>query len=166
MTIAAKEKLRNLGVIIDISQVRITAFPYLRLMSKVWKVLDNHSMAILVQSRVYSRINYCRSLFVNFTKDKLQRFQSVLNYRIRLVEKQGRTESTSSLAIKRDRMSITDRAKYRLSVIAIKHGSPQRLINLLKKPECVSSRSPRSQTMLMLFIPRTKRLFCSCSEYS
>ena len=95
-----------------ITQVRETSSLYLRLMFKVQKILDNHSMALLVQSLVYSRINYCRSLFVNITKDKLQRLQSVLKYRIRLLEKQGRTDSTSSLAIKRGRMSITDRAKY------------------------------------------------------
>jgi hypothetical protein len=170
MTIAAKEKVRSLGVIIDreltfdqhITQVRKTAFLYLRLMSKVRKVLDNHSMALLVQSLVYSRINYCCSLFVNFTKDKLRRLQSVLNYGIRLVEKQGRTESTSSMAIKRGWMSVTDRAKYRLAVIAysaMKRGSPKGLRNLLKKPECASSRSLRSQSMQMLFIPRTHSTF-------
>jgi hypothetical protein len=100
----ASSAVRNLGILLDsnlnlnshINNVRKQAFMYLRVISKVRRLISKKHSALLVDSLALSRINFCVSLFTGLPKKQLDRLQSVINYGIRIVEKLKRKCHPSS----------------------------------------------------------------------
>src|SRR5207245_1338576 len=87
------DKCRNLGVIFDsdltfkshISDVCRSSFYHIRQLRQIRASLDTNSAVLLANALVYSKLDYCNSLFYNLPAKSLNRLQIVQNDLARLV---------------------------------------------------------------------------------
>jgi hypothetical protein len=163
------DSVRDLGIMLDhtlnwdlqVNHIRKSAFLYLRLISKVRRYLDAKNAFLLVDSLVYSRINYCCSVHIALTKKQQQRLQAILHYGINIVDKIKKTEKTAiSISLRNHQcLPIMKRAQFRLALIAFiadSCGSPKSLSSFLKYLIPANGRTLRSHSSQLYDVPRTK----------
>lgn len=166
--IVSKAFIRDLGVTLDsaltmerhVNLICKSAFYHLRVISKVRKFLSSAHAAILVSSLAISRIDYCASLLHGISKKQQLQLQKILHYSIRMVDKLRRNDSVSDALIKRKWLSIQDRVKLRLAVVAfvaLKFKEPKMLASLISPVLYSSERVLRSQSAGVLMVPRVMK---------
>jgi hypothetical protein len=168
--IVSKPFIRDLGVTLDsaltmdrhVNLICKSAFYHLRVISKVRKFLSSTHAAILVSSLAISRIDYCASLLHGISKKLQLQLQKVIHYSIRMVDKLRRSDSVSDALIKRKWLSVPDRVKLRLAVVAFvafKFKEPKMLASLVSPVVYANERVLRSQSAGVLMVPRvTKKI--------
>ncbi len=158
--------VRSLGVILDqqlnmeshVNQVTKSAFSYLRVISKARRFISSQQAAMLVQSLVLSRIEFCTFLWYGLPLKTVNRLQRILRFSIRLVDGLERRADTTPALQRRQWLSVPDRAKVRMAVLtylAINYNIPRHLANLLS-PASSGGHGLRSENTGLLTTRRTR----------
>lgn len=138
--------VRNLGVIFDsslsfannINAVVRTCRLILRSLYPLRSYIDQSSAIKLVQAFIFSRLDYCNSLYFHIPKYSLQSLQRVINQSCRFVFYPDFITHTSPFLYKLKWLPITSRIKYKLCCMIFKlihnPGQPTYLAELFTAP--------------------------------
>jgi len=163
--ITSSDSVRDLGVFLDyqltlsvhVDKIRRQSFMLLRLISKIRRFLSKNHCALLIDSLVLSRINFCASVFIGLPKHQFNRIQSIMTYAIRVIEQLKRRDSVAPALQARKWLTVESRAISRLLhlvFLALHHGSPSSLASCLRSLN--SSYQLRSDDDNLLSVPRTR----------
>jgi hypothetical protein len=169
-TIPAKSSVRDLGVHLDSSlsmetQVNITcrsAFHYLKVISRQRPYLDKRNAAMLIQSLVLSRLDFCAPLLCGITKKLQRKVQRAINYSVRVVECLKSHDHISSALREHDWLPAGLRIRYRLALLTrsiLSTGHPKILATLLVPQHNHSQAGVRTRSSFdstLLVIPRSR----------
>jgi hypothetical protein len=160
------ESVRNLGVIFD-SELKFQkhatrtcqmCYAQLKLINRHRRCLDEETFRLLVDSLVFSRINYCASLFYGLTDNVLNKLERVVQAGVRWLERMKRSEDVKMTMKLSGILNVQQRTFLRLSLImynCLSTSLPTYLYDHLVFPAS-SSRELRSSTQELLFLPRTR----------
>jgi hypothetical protein len=167
VNVVPSTKVRDLGVILDstltmeahVNNVSKVAFFYLRLISRARRFLTATLTSTLVNSYVFSRIDYCAPLLCGISAKLLNKLQRIVKYSVRMVDGGPRGQLEFPLALKRHGwLPAHTRPTYRLLLMVrslLLTGSPGCLAGLLQTPPLISQER-RSHTNHMLVVKRTR----------
>ncbi len=160
-----KPVVRDLGVMLDsslkfdkqINSVVKSAFFHLRLLAKVKPFVSCKDLEMLIHAFVFSRLDYCNSLYIGVSQTSLSRLQVVQNAVARLLSGTRKYDHISPILASLGWLPIQARVDFKLLIFAyfcLNGLAPSYLSELLQvyKP----LRSLRSQDKGALFVPRTK----------
>ena len=125
---------KNLGVMLDdelsfrehVGKVVTSCFLVIRELSKIKDFLTYEQLRTLVCGLVFSRLDYCNSLFYGIQADLIDKMQSVQNCAARLVRGKNRfTGSTSEFIRKCHWLRVKERIVFKICLIVHKclHGT-------------------------------------------
>ena len=158
-------KVKSLGIILDsqlsmddhISYLRVNLICDLRRICSIRPFITQEACKTLVVSIIFSKLDYCNSLFFGLTSDKLKRLQSIQNNAARIIFKKKRRDDVIPLLIQLHWLPVRQRIDYKAATMVFKclHGSaPSYLCSLLTTYE--PTRVLRSSNNNILKIPSTK----------
>jgi hypothetical protein len=92
--IKPSDTVRNLGILLDkhmslenhVNSVSRSAFSHIRLISRIRRSLTVNSCAMLVNALVFSRLDYCGSLFYGITAKLCAKLSRIIHASVRLVK--------------------------------------------------------------------------------
>ena len=119
---------RILGVILDnelsfnkhITQVVQTCFGFLRKLHSIKHFLTQDHLKSLVCSYIFSRLDYCNSLFYGISVANITKLQHVQNCSARLILKKGNFLSLDNVFLKFHWLKVKERILYKLLLIVHK----------------------------------------------
>ena len=122
-TVPFSSSVRSLGVTLDptlsfqqhISNVFRSAYLELRKISSVRHLLSAEATTTLVCAFIFSKLDYCNSLFAGLPKYLIHRLQRIQNNAARLVFKSSKFEHVSPLLHSLHWLPISDRIDYKIS---------------------------------------------------
>ena len=136
-------KVKNLGVLIDsnlsmrdhVNNIIKKSYLEIKRIKNVRQFLNENTTALLVNSLVLSKIDYCNALLVNMSIEQLKRLQRVQNNAARLVLKRNKFCSSKPLLIQLHWLPVESRIKYKICTTVFKilnSQAPQYLSDLVK----------------------------------
>jgi hypothetical protein len=164
--IPSSEFVRDLGVYLDqhlsmdrhVNHVVSTSFSYIRLISRIRRSLSKNVCKQLVHALVFSRLDYCSSLFYGLPKKSINKLQRVIHASVRLIEKLRKSDEISASLKKHKIFSVQKRIEKRALTILFKslhNMAPSYLVSLLDTSSSVSrGYRTRSQTQELLLVRR------------
>jgi len=171
-TVKIAKTAKNLGIFFDdcldmnhhINVLCKGLFLELRRLGQLSKFLNQKSLKTLVSSFIFSRLDYCNSLFFGLPSYQTNKLQRIQNQAARLVlKKKKRDEMYIPMLLDLHWLPISERIIYKIAVLAHKcyyDRSPTYLKDMINK--YTPSRQLRSSSHLNLLVPRkgSKRLSC------
>ena len=159
--------VRNLGVFIDsslsmanhISHLIKIMYLELRRINSIRNFLSKETTALLINALVLSKLDYCNSLLVNISNDKLQCLQKVQNNAARMILKKTKFSSATPLLNELHWLPVKKRIMYKMCTIVFKclnDQCPVYLSDLVKK-YCPSRCLRSSDDPTLLVKPKTSR---------
>lgn len=160
--------VRSLGVIIDsnlhmnlhINHLVKVCSNQLRLLRNVRRSLNTSVLQCLVSSFVFSRIDYCNSLFYGVTKESFSRLQSIQNRAAKLVLGGSKFDHVTPLLSRLHWLKVDKRVLFKIAILMFKcvnNAAPPYLIEKLESYKSHFSKfSFRSTERNLFFIPTTK----------
>lgn len=155
------KEVKNLGVWLDPSLTMNThinktcsiAFYHLYNLRRIRKYLSQESVEILIHTLIYSRIDYCNSLYLGLPDYQIQKIQRVQNAAARLVYNAGKHCHITPLLFKLHWLPIRERIVFKILLITYKavHGHAPNYIKELikfKKPGKYNLRSNSDNLLL------------------
>jgi hypothetical protein len=140
VTLSPVSFARNLGVLSDsnlslsdrISSVIKSRLFHVRDIRRLEPILDQH--ALLATALIYSKLDYCSSLFLNHPANQLDRHKLVLNSAARVVENTPKCHHITPILKSLHWLKIIERIHYKVLYITYKcllSDKPAYLRNLL-----------------------------------
>ena len=163
--------IRYLGVKLDptlsfeqyVNDVFKSCFAFLRSLYRIRSYIPESTLICIVNVFIYSRLDYCNSLFSFCKQRTIGRLQRVQNCLARLVKRLPRRSPTSSAIKDLGWLRMDDRISYKILCMTHKciyGSSPPYLKELLSSPCSVSSSfSLRSQSSVVLHAPISSNAF-------
>ena len=102
---------------------------------RIWKYLSQESVQTLIHTLIYSRIDYCNSLYLGLPDYQIQKIQRVQNAAARLVYNAGKYCHITPLLFKLHWLPIRERILFKILLITYKavHGhAPNYIKDLIK----------------------------------
>ena len=167
-SLAPVSSVKYLGVILDshlsfsrnVSLTASTCFSELRRIRSIRTCLPNPLIAKLINSLVFSRLNYCLSVHSGLPSTTLWRLQRVLHASARLLHNIGRTDHISPVLRDQRWLSIPDLIDLRLACLAFLCLNDSAPAYLSEQLSVVASfperRQLRSAASGLLAIPRVR----------
>ena len=159
--IKPSKEVKNLGVWLDPSLTMNThinktcsiAFHHLYNLRRIRKYLSQESVEVLIHSLIYSRIDYCNSLYLGLPDYQIQKIQRVQNAAARLAYNAGKYCHITPLLFKLHWLPIRERILFKILLITYKavHGHAPNYIKELikfKKPGKYNLRSNSDNLLL------------------
>ena len=159
--IKPSKDVKNLGVWLDPSLTMNThinktcsiAFYHLYNLRRIRKYLSQDSVEILIHTLIYSRIDYCKSLYLGLPDYQIQKIQWVQNAAARLLYNAGKYCHITPLLFKLHWLPISERILFKILLITYKavHGHAPNYIKRLikfKKPGKYNLRSNSDNLLL------------------
>ncbi len=154
---------KNLGVILqpdlsmekNVLDVCRKCYFHLRNISSSRHLLTQDATATLVRTLIFSRLDYCNSLFDNITQENIDKLQRIQNSAARLVFKLPRRSPITPSLMALHWLPIQARIEYKICTLAYQcvHGTaPAYLCELLQA--YTPSRSLRSSGQVLLTVPK------------
>jgi len=167
LTPYTKLTVRDSGFLIDnnlkmdkqINSVVRACFYNLRLLAKIKPFLSNKDFERVIHTFIFSRLDFCNSLYYGITAASLSRLQSVQNAAGRLLLKIKKHESITPALKSLNWLPVQYRIRYKILMFVYKslnNQAPPYLANLITL--YTPSRKLRSENQELLIVPRTKRL--------
>ena len=142
------DSAKNLGVILDnvlsfenqITKVAKTCFSIIRRLSKIKVFLSQKQLQMLVSSYVFSRLDYCNSLYYGLNSNLIRKLQHVQNCAARLISK-NRIQVNSSLdhiLLGLHWLKVRDRIIYKILLIVhncLHWKAPNEIIEIVRYAE-------------------------------
>uniref|UniRef100_A0A3P9JT56 Reverse transcriptase domain-containing protein n=1 Tax=Oryzias latipes TaxID=8090 RepID=A0A3P9JT56_ORYLA len=157
--------IRNLGVILDchfkfdkqVSAVVQSSFYHLRLLSKVKPYLPHDTLERVVHAFIFSRLDYCNSLYSGINQSLLHRLQLVQNSAARLLTGTRRRDHITPILRSLHWLPVSFRIDFKILLLVFKclNGlAPPYLSELLQSHR--PRRALRSVDQMLLEVPRTR----------
>ena len=158
-------KAKNLGVYIDktlsmdtqVDNIVRSMYFEIRNISRLKSFLDTESVKKLVVSLVLSRLDYCNSLLVGITAEKLTKLQRAQNSAARLVLEASKQESSTNMLITLHWLPVRARIEYKIATICFRvfnNTAPSYINDILC--QYVPQRDLRSQDSRLLMEHRSR----------
>ena len=162
-----KPSVRNLGVLLDpdlslechVKKVIQLSFYHLRNIVKIKPFLTTPDLTKVIHAFIYSRLDYCNSLYTCLSKKSIHRIQLVQNAAARVLTGSRKYDHITPILASLHWLPINFRIDFKILLLTFKaiSGLAPPYIHDLLKPY-VPHRSLRSSDQGLLVIPRTKRL--------
>lgn len=160
-----KSNVKNLGFVLDsdlkvdrqINAVVRSCFFNLRLLAKTKPFLSSSDFERAITSIVFSRMDYCNSLYYGVEARALMRLQKIQNAAAKMIKSAKKYDSVTPLLISLKWLPVRLRIDYKILVLVFKalHNlAPVYLSSLVKF--YTPSRSLRSENQYLLCTTRTK----------
>ena len=157
------EKARNLGIVFDsklsmnhhISYLCQVLYLEIRRIGKLSKFLNIDSLKTLTSAFVFSRIDYCNSLFANLPIDVLFKIQRFQNQAARLILKCKKTDHVTPMLKQLHWLPVKARILYKIAVLChkcIHNNAPLYVCDLVQLYE--PPRQLRSANNFLLRVPK------------
>ena len=157
----------NLGVTIDphvkldahIRNVCKKAFFHLRRISRIKRFLSRSSLIRLIQSFVFSHLDYCNSLLAGLPDTSIKRLQNVQNSAARLVTGAKRFDHISTHLIALHWLPVAQRIDFKISLLmfrCLNDCAPSYLSELISRDSNCHAYRLRSETRGDLLVPPTR----------
>ena len=122
------EKVKNVGVYLDkhlnmtkhINSVTSQSYKILKDIGSIRKSLQQDHIERLVHAFISRRLDYCNSLFVNISKENLNKLQKVQNSAARLVLGRRRRESASKALHDLHWLNVESRVLFKIILLVFK----------------------------------------------
>ena len=158
-----QKKAKNLGVVFDskismnqhISHLCQVLYLEIRRIGKLSQFLNENSLKTLVSAFVFSRFDYCNSLFVNLPNETLYKLQRFQNQAAWLILKCKRTDHVTPLLKQLHWLPVKARITYKIAVFChkcIHSNAPSYVCDLINMYE--PSRQLRSSDQFLLKVPK------------
>jgi hypothetical protein len=156
ISIQRSEVVRNLGVLFDshltfgphISKTCQVAYGYLRLISKVRRSMNKHTLKLIINALVMSRIDFCVSLMMDISKKHVNKVNRVIRTCSKIVSQlDGSTVDSSFLGLEK-------RSFLRQMLIVhttLASSRPRYIFQLLNPANLVSLRSHTGKKLCTVF---------------
>lgn len=165
LTVNTTQSARNLGVIFDqqlnfnqhIKSLVQSCYIQIRNIAKVKPMLPRNILEQLIHTLIFSRLDYCNSLFTCLNDAAINRLQLVQNTAARLLTNTRRSEHITPVLATLHWLPVHYRIRFKILLITYKslHGLAPLYISELLTPY-VASRSLRSENQMLLAVPRSK----------
>ena len=119
-----------------VNHILKTTYLEIKRIKTIRYLLDKDTTSLLINSLVLSKMDYCNSLFVNITKEQLNRLQKVQNNAARLVLRKDRFNTATPLLRELHWLPVEKRIHYKICTIVFKilnDQCPTYLSDLVKK---------------------------------
>jgi hypothetical protein len=165
-TLTPTTHVRNLGVIFDadlsfkkhISTLCSSSFHHIRQLRQIRSSLDTKSVALLANSLVSSKLDYCNSLFYGLPATSMNRIQRIQNSLARVVvPSTRRSHHITPVLRKLHWLPIPQRIIYKIASLTYKtlhHKQPSYLAQLLTS--YTPTRNLRTSDQYLLTVPLVK----------
>ena len=160
-----KTKARNLGVIFDpklklehhVNKMVQTCFFQLRNIAKIKPLLSVSNLEHVIHAFIFSRLDYCNSLFTCLSQADLSRLQLIQNAAARLLTGTGRRSHITPVLASLHWLPVKFRIDFKILLITYKalHGLAPAYISELLSPYS-TIRPLRSSRQNLLAVPHTK----------
>ncbi len=160
-----KVAVKNLGVWFDrelkfdkqINNVVKSCFFNLRLLAKVKPFLSAIDLEKLIHAFIFSRLDYCNTIYIGVNQTALARLQVVQNAAARLLTGTRKHEHITPILFSLKWLPVRFRIEYKLLVFVFKslNGLAPTYLDALVKRH-TSARSLRSSDQQLLTIPRAR----------
>ncbi len=160
-----KVAVKNLGVWFDrelkfdkqINNVVKSCFFNLRLLAKVKPFLSATDLEKLIHAFIFSRLDYCNTIYIGVNQTALARLQAVQNAAARLLTGTPKHEHITPILFSLKWLPVRFRIEYKLLVFVFKslNGLAPTYLDALVKHH-TSARSLRSSDQQLLTIPRAR----------
>lgn len=161
----SKPEVKNLGVLVDpelkfvkqINSVVKSCFFNLRLVAKMKPFLSFRDLEIVIHALVFSRLDYCNSLYIGVSQKELSRLQMVQNSAARLLTGTRKQVHITPILFSLKWLPVKFRIEYKLLLFVFKslNGlAPKYLETIVNRYSSV--RPLRSSDQLLLVVPRSK----------
>ena len=165
LSTAAHSNLRNLGVIFNnsmsfdthVKHLSKSCFFHLRNICKLRSVVSTAELEMIIHAFIFSRLDYCNSLFTSLSTSALNRLQAIQNAAARLLTRSSRRCHITPLLKSLHWLPVTLRIRFKILTITYNslHGqAPAYLAELIHPHQ--STRSLRSNSLTLLSVPRTQ----------
>jgi hypothetical protein len=155
--------VRDLGVWLDphltfkdhVNKVTRSALLYLRVISRQRHHLNDKCTSLLIHSLVFTRIDYCSSLFYNINQCELVKLQGIINYAARVLKKMRKSDDVRHVITMVKWLRMKQRIQHRIGCLMYKilnTGKPHSLAELFK-PCSSTVNTRRSCDPYLLNIP-------------
>ena len=165
LTALLKPQVRNLGVVFDpdlrfsrqVSTVVSSCFFQLRLIAKIKPFLSFQDLHRLIILLVFSRLDYCNSLYTGISEETISRLQLVQNAAARLLKGTKRREHISPILASLHWLPVRQRVQFKTLMFVYKalNGlAPEYITELIQYTS--TSRTLRSGDQRLLNTPGQK----------
>lgn len=155
--------VRNLGVTLDsdlnfekhISLITKTAFYHLRNISKVRSLLSFQDSEKLVHAFIFSRLDYCNSLYAGLTKQAFNKLQLIQNAAARILTRTSKFDHITPILKSLHWLPVKQRIQFKILLITFKavNGlAPTYISDII--PHYHPTRFLRSSSQSLLSVPR------------
>ena len=159
LTTNLKPTVKNLGVTFDpdlsfephIKKVTQSAFYHLRNISKIKSFLSTPDLAKVIHALIFSRLDYCNSLYTCLTKKSIHRLQLIQNSAARLLTGTRKFDHITPVLASLHWLPIPYRINFKILLTTYKAKSglaPSYIIDLISP--YIPSRTLRSSSKLLL----------------
>ena len=161
---------RNLGIIFDdllsmnkqVSHLSRICFNDLRNISYIRRYLSLDATKTIVHALIYSRLDYCNSLYYRLPNTQIQRLQCIQNAAARIVLKRRKFYHITPVLIELHWLPLKYRITFKLLLLAYKSLTGQAPLYLaeLLKPKILSHHNLRSNDILNTSAIKDSKLCC------
>ena len=146
----------------QVSHLSRICFNDLRNISYIRRYLSLDATKTIVHALIYSRLDYCNSLYYGLPNTQIQRLQRILNAAARIILKRKKFDHISPVLIELHCLPLKYRITFKLLLLAYKSLTGQAPLYLaeLLKPKIISHHNLRSDDILNTSARKDSKLCC------